>query len=290
MILLILSPAYSAEAKTPEIYIPLGDSLAAGQTPNQAIDAGYTDLISQELKRAKLLGFYSKGLAFPGYTTSDVLRTVQSTEAKELLANATLVTISAGANDLLRLVQVKPASGMVAYSQVSANFALNNVRKNMQEIIKEVQAVAPKAKIYVMGYYFAYPHVHESQKEGIGKELDKLHAILQTVAEQNGATYISVEESFDGKEKELIPNVGDVHPSLEGYRQMANSFFTKYNSRMLVYEHELPKPNPLTFEELIEKRRQTSSGTPQANALPINSYLSLTQGNYVALVLQRILS
>ncbi|WP_346764084.1 SGNH/GDSL hydrolase family protein [Psychrobacillus sp. BL-248-WT-3] len=292
MILLILSPVYSVEAKSPEVYIPLGDSLAAGQTPNMAIDAGYTDLISQELKRANLLGFYSKALAFPGYTTSDVLKTVQSTEAKDLLANATLVTISAGANDLLRLVQVKPASGMVAYSQVSANFALNNVRKNMQEIIKEVQATAPKAKIYVMGYYFAYPHVHESQKEGVGKELDKLHTILQTVAEQNGATYISVEESFDGKEKKLVPSVGDVHPTLEGYRQMANSFFSKYNSRMLVYEHELPKPNPLTFEELIENRNQSNNGSTQtqANALPINRYLSFTNGNYIAMVLQRILS
>lgn len=290
MILLILSPAYIAEAKAPEVYIPLGDSLAAGQTPNQAIDAGYTDLISQELKRSNLLGFYSKGLAFPGYTTSDVLKTVQTTEAKQLLANATLVTISAGANDLLRLVQVKPASGMVAYQQVSANFALNNVRKNMKEIIKEVQAAAPKAKIYVMGYYFAYPHVHESQKEGIGKELDNLHAILQTVAEQAGATYVSVEESFDGKEKELIPTIGDVHPTLEGYRQMANAFLAQYNSSMLVYEHEMPKPNPLTFEELIENRRQTSNGAPQANAMPISSYLSLTGGNYITMVLQRILS
>ncbi|QGM29089.1 SGNH/GDSL hydrolase family protein [Bacillus sp. N3536] len=287
--LFIISNTYTVEAKGKEVYIPLGDSLAAGQTPNQAIDAGYTDLISQELNRANLLGFYSKALAFPGYTTADVLRTVQTKEAQELLANATLVTISAGANDLLRLVQVNPSSGMVSYKQVSANFALNNVRKNMEAILEKVQAAAPKANIYVMGYYFAYPHVHDSQKVGIGKELDQLHAILQTVAEKNGASYISVEESFKGKESTLIPNVADVHPTMEGYRQMANSFFTKYNSRMLVYEPEMPKPNPLTFEELIESQRTNASGNSQAKATVSTGYLSLTNVNLISKVFQRIL-
>ena len=108
-------------------------------------------------------------MAFPGYTTADVLASVQTDEAKELLKKATLVTISAGANDLLQMVQVNSTSGSVAYQQISADFALNNVRKNIAQIIKEVQAVAPKAKIYVMGYYFAYPHVRESQKVELRK-------------------------------------------------------------------------------------------------------------------------
>ena len=131
LIVLLLLPfsTLSVEAKGSEVYIAIGDSLAAGQTPNRAIDAGYTDLIAEELKRSRQLAFYSKALAFPGFTTADVLSTVQSEEAKELLKNATLVTISAGANDLLRLVQANPSNGSLSYQQIPADFALNNVQE-----------------------------------------------------------------------------------------------------------------------------------------------------------------
>ena len=198
-------------------------------------------------------------MAFPGYTTAEVLHTVQTEEAKELLKNATFVTISAGANDLLQLVQVNPSNGSIAYQQIPADFALNNVRKNITSIIQEVKAVAPKAKIYVMGYYFAYPHVQDTQKQGISKELTTLHTILKTEAEANGAMYVSVEESFVENAKELIPNPADVHPSMEGYRMMANEFLKQYHSRLQVHPHELPAPNPLSFEEIIKSQTDNST-------------------------------
>ncbi|SES42698.1 SGNH/GDSL hydrolase family protein [Psychrobacillus sp. OK032] len=274
--LLLPFSALSVEAKSPEVYIAIGDSLAAGQTPNREIDAGYADLIAEELKRSRQLAFYSKGLAFPGFTTADVLSTVQSEEAKELLKNATLVTISAGANDLLRLVKANPANGSLAYKQIQADFALNNVRKNMAEIIKEVKEAAPKAKIYVMGYYFAYPHVHETQKHGVQQELNLLHSILKTQAESNGAVYVSVEEAFASQAKELIPNPADVHPSMEGYRIMANAFFTQYNKRLQIRPNELPTPNPLSFEEIINGQKEAAT-SPVSRVEGLENYLSLTE-------------
>ncbi|WP_342599013.1 SGNH/GDSL hydrolase family protein [Psychrobacillus sp. FSL H8-0483] len=280
IVLLVISllpfTTMSAEAKGKEVYIALGDSLAAGQTPYRAIDAGYTDLIAQELTRSNQLALYSKALAFPGYTTADVLSTVRTKEAKELLKNATLVTISVGANDLLRLVQVNPSNGSVAYQKVPVDFALNSARKNVEEIIKEVKVIAPKAKVYVMGYYFAYPHVHESQQEGVRKELDTLHTILKAEAEANGATFISVAEIFEAQAKELLPNAADVHPSLEGYRLMANAFFSQYNKGLQVYPYELPAPNPLTFEQLINKEKKDSK-SPVSKIEGLDHYLSLTE-------------
>lgn len=273
--LLLPFSALPVEAKGSEVYIAIGDSLAAGQTPNRAIDAGYADLIAEELKRSRQLAFYSKELAFPGFTTADVLSTVQSEEAKALLKNATLVTISAGANDLLRLVQANPSDGSLSYQQIPADFALNSVRKNITEIINEVKEAAPKAKIYVMGYYFAYPHAHESQKQGVQRELDTLNAILKMQAESNGAKFISVEEAFAPKAKELIPNPADVHPSMEGYRLMANAFFVHYNKNLQVRPNELPNPNPLSFEEIINSQKETVT-SPVSRIEGFDNYLSLT--------------
>lgn len=276
IILFISFGSITVDAKGSEVYIALGDSLAAGQTPNRAIDTGYTDLIAQKLTTTGQLAFYSKALAFPGYTTADVLESIQTDEAKELLKKATLVTISAGANDLLQMVQVNSTSGSVAYQQISADFALNNARKNIAQIIKEVQALAPKAKIYVMGYYFAYPHVRESQKSGIKKELDRLQLILKKQSEANGATYVSVEESFGVNATTLLPNPTDVHPTMEGYRLMANAFFSQYNKGIFVTQSELPAPNPLSFEQILNDSKEEGK-SPVARAEGMDNYYSLTE-------------
>ncbi|SDO11337.1 Lysophospholipase L1 [Psychrobacillus sp. OK028] len=277
LIMLVVSfGTITVEAKGSEIYIAIGDSLAAGQTPNRAIDTGYSDLIAQKLTKSGQLSFYSKALAFPGYTTADVLASVQTEEAIKLLKTASLVTISAGANDLLQTVQVNATSGSIAYRQMNADFALNNVRKNIEEIIKEIQAIAPQAKIYVMGYYFAYPHVRASQKEGIKRELDRLHAILKAQSEINGAVYVSVEESFGLNATTLLPNPADVHPTLEGYRVMANAFFSQYNNGIFVTQSELPAPNPLTFEQILNANKEQQK-SPVSRVEGMDNFCSLTE-------------
>ncbi len=238
-----------------ENYLSVGDSLAAGQTPNQQIDTGYSDLIAIKLGMTGQLSFYTKELAFPGYTTADVLKRVQSEEASDLLANATLITVSAGANDLLRLVQVNPTAGTLAFAQLQTDYVLNIARKNMAEILAELKLRAPNAKVYVMGYYFAYPNVHATQKEGTNAQLVKLNTILQQQAEQAGAVYVDVYDAFGLNARNLLPNISDVHPNLEGYRQMANAFLHEYSgsNTLAISSNELPKPNPMSFEHILEQ-------------------------------------
>ena len=246
----------SAFAST-ENYIAIGDSLAAGQTPHQEIDAGYADFIAMRLGMLGKLSYYTKELAFPGFTTADVLERVQSEEASALLKNATLITISAGANDLLRLVQVNPNAGTLAFSQLQVDYALNVARKNMVDILAALKVRAPKAKVFVMGYYFAYPNVHPSQKEGTNAQLVRLNTILQQQAEQAGATYVNVYDVFGLHAVDYLPNIADVHPNFEGYRQMANAFLQAYSGSdaLAIRSSELPKPNPKTFEDILEMQR-----------------------------------
>ncbi|MGE6516105.1 SGNH/GDSL hydrolase family protein [Lysinibacillus sphaericus] len=254
--LLTITLGVSSAFAQAENYVAIGDSLAAGQTPYQEIDTGYSDLIAMRLGLIGQIGHYTKELAFPGFTTMDVLQRVKSAEASELLANATLITISAGANDLLRLVQVNPTAGTLTFSQLQTDYALNTARKNMEEILAELKTRAPHAKVYVMGYYFAYPTVHASQKEGTNEQLLKLNTILQQQAQQAGAVYINVYDAFGLQATNYLPNSSDVHPNFEGYRQMANAFLKTYSSSdmLAISSEELPKPNPMTFEEIVKKQ------------------------------------
>ncbi|MGG2083249.1 SGNH/GDSL hydrolase family protein [Lysinibacillus pakistanensis] len=242
-----------------ENYVAIGDSLAAGQTPYQEIDHGYSDFIAMRLGMTGQLSNFTKELAFPGFTTTDVLKRIKSKEASDLLADATLITISAGANDLLRLVQVNPTAGTLAFSQLQTDYALNIARKNMVDILEELKVRAPKAKIYVMGYYFAYPNVHATQKEGTNRQLIKLNTILQQQAEQAGAVYVNVFDAFGLNATSFLPNISDVHPNFEGYRQMANAFLYEYSGgdALTISAIELPKSHPISFNDILEKQTKS---------------------------------
>lgn len=255
---LLFSGTISAQAETqiPAAYIAIGDSLAAGQTPSRQIDSGYADLIAQELTRNQPVAFYSKNLAFPGFTTADVLDSIQTDEAKDVLSSANLITVSAGANDLLRLVQNDSDQGSLVFQQVQVDFALNEARKNMDLILSELAAQSPEATVYVMGYYFAYPHVRDSQKNGTAKQLDRLNQILQQSAEKAGAVFVPVDQSFGENAVDKVPNPSDVHPSATGYQAMANAFFSEYQEDWTVEDSEMPPPNPLSFEEIMEAQDQ----------------------------------
>ncbi|MGE7600281.1 SGNH/GDSL hydrolase family protein [Lysinibacillus fusiformis] len=259
MIILVMTCWGSSAFAQTESYVAIGDSLAAGQTPFQQIDAGYSDLIAMRLQAMDQLKFYTKELAFPGFTTANVLERIKTEEARDLLANATLVTVSAGANDLLSIVRLNPAAGTLTFSQLQADYALNIVRKNMEAILNELGVLAPKAQVYVIGYYFAYPAVHLTQKEGTNAQLVKLNTILQQQAELAGAVYVNVYDSFGLNATNYLPNYADVHPNMEGYRQMANAFLKAYSGSdaLNIASSQLPQPNPLSFEEILKERTST---------------------------------
>ncbi|MEY9980581.1 hypothetical protein [Lysinibacillus sp. RC79] len=57
-ILIMVFGVSSAFAQS-ENYLSIGDSLAAGQTPYQQIDTGYSDLIAMKLGMTRQLSFYN---------------------------------------------------------------------------------------------------------------------------------------------------------------------------------------------------------------------------------------
>lgn len=269
LILLISAAAPAAAAvKIPAVYIAMGDSLAAGQTPESQIDTGYADLIAQELGRNQPVAFYSKDFAFPGFTTADVLERVKEETTQEVLATANIITLSAGANDLLRLVQANPADGSVQFQRIQSDFALNKARQNITEILEELQDAAPDADIYVMGYYFAYPHVRASQKAGIAEQLSTLNEILENEAEKAAAIFVSVDEAFGEDAVSKIPVPGDVHPNFEGYQAMANQFLEQYQPGWTIEDWELPAPNPISFEEIMAAQEEASDEGAGQNEEP----------------------
>ena len=224
-----------------------------------------------QLMRSGQLQSFTKQLAFPGYTVEDVLERVQTEEAQQLLQNATLITISAGANNLLPLVSHNPQQGTISFSQLTANFALNKARKDYMELLQLINKLAPNADVYVMGYYFPYVSVHEEQLVGVTEQLDVLNEILANVASAHDAKFINV--SFGEEASRYLPNVEDVHPNMEVYMVMANAFLQERGIKQL-NATQLPEPNPLTFEQILQmQQQQKPTIEQQVSVKPIENYV-----------------
>ena len=278
VVLFAFSSVFPASASARQVYVALGDSLAAGQTPYREIDQGYTDLVAGELARSGQLALFSKDLAFPGFTAEQVLNSIETEEAQQLVSQASLITVSAGANDLLRIVNANPEQGTLAFQQVQVDFALNQARISVESLLEKLEELAPQANVLVVGYYFAYPHVADFQKEGTSKQLDRLNQILKQTAAENGATYVDVTERMNTNLKAFVPNPADVHPVQEGYRQMANSVLQELNPGYVIEPYEMPAPNPMSFEEIqAAQEEQQQAETNDQASVPGQPNLALAQ-------------
>lgn len=225
-----VSPASASREKGVVHYIALGDSLAAGVTPENQVSDGYADMIASKFKEEGALGSFTKQFSVPGLTSLQLVESVKSEETEEALKEANLVTISAGANDLLRLVEFDKTTGDIAYDFAAVQHALLGVYQNISAAIKQIKALNAEAKIYIMGYYFPFPHLEEDKKAELVKMSELLNSTLENAAGAEGGTFVSVSDKFGNDGVDFVPNPNNIHPSIEGYQLMADAFFGAYKN------------------------------------------------------------
>ena len=109
-------------------YLSLGDSLAAGQTPNNTIAESYGDYVADYIKDKEKLEFYTKGFAKSGYRSIDLLNDLKSNKEitvndkkitlKHALIKADIVTLSIGSNDLFYKLNIGNSFDMDEYDDI----------------------------------------------------------------------------------------------------------------------------------------------------------------------------
>ena len=123
----------------------------------------------------------------------------------------------------------------------------------MRELLSIINEKAPKATVYVLGYYFPYVSVHKEQVDGAVEAVQLLNMILKQETEAAGHIFVDVYETFDQQRSTYLPNMADVHPNQLGYRIMANEMLKSYsgNEALILPIDAMPAPNPKTFEEML---------------------------------------
>ena len=224
---LAASIPYTVSAKKTAVkkveYVALGDSLAAGQTPDSYLDYGYPDYLADYFtdNKYKLADF--DNFSVPGYTSDRLKKDIKnSTKIRKEIKSSTHITIDIGANDLLNKLKTDP---------YNAPAAITEVRKNLDYILKTIDKLNPKVKVYVMGYYNPFPYSPKEQQDVLKHLLESLNAEISASAKKNGDKFVPTASVIGKKYKTYLPNKDDIHLSKSGYKALAKEFWKSISKK-----------------------------------------------------------
>ncbi|MCG7343344.1 S-layer homology domain-containing protein [Sporosarcina sp. ACRSL] len=230
----LAAPTWVASAS----YLALGDSLAAGMDHLGEIGDGYADFLADTMDAAGLLNSYNKAFAVPGYTTKDVLKDLEENATREdadgktirlhdAIANASLITISAGANDVLAHVKIDPTTFALTYDEEALQQEIQQVGINLMKIITAIHTINPDAQVYLMGYYNPYPHLPEEIQPLLTQLLAGVNKAIETAAQLPNVDWVETADVVAKDVKSNLPNPQNIHLSPEGYQVVAEQFWNK---------------------------------------------------------------
>lgn len=217
--------------------VALGDSLAAGRTPYGGNDKSYTDNIAEKADKTGRLQSFDKRYAADGYTTENVLQDILNDKKRdvegspdtlgirETLRRADIVTLDAGANDLLNALGPNLEADSSKISKV-----MGEVGGNLLAIVTEIKKLNPSAHVYVMGYYNSYPYLPQDKQTKLLQVLELLNKTIEGVARKSKAIYIPTAEIIARDNKTYLPNNKDIHLSATGYQAIADAFWKEMQS------------------------------------------------------------
>ncbi|WP_051508748.1 S-layer homology domain-containing protein [Sporosarcina sp. D27] len=223
----------------PVNYLALGDSLAFGISSDGLPGKGYPDYLADSLQEMKMLATSNKGFAYPGYTAPDVLKDLKDNVTKpvvgigqegktlelhQAIQEANLITISVGANDMLKHFKIDPATGVPQFDMAELTAAIQQVGTNYNEILKVIYEINPNVQVYVMGYYNPFPALAADYQPQLAQLLAGLNGSIQAGMQGTPAEFVSTSEQIATDYKTYLPNSANIHLSEAGYKVVADEF------------------------------------------------------------------
>lgn len=230
-------------------YLALGDSLAAGMNEKGEIGLGYADFIAQFYSSEDEPINYNKGFSYPGYTTGNVLndivnnvkkpihnldgRSSQTTTIQQAIQEADFITLSVGANDILKNV-TRTEAGDFSYDAVGVLQTFQQVSTNYKKIFDSIYALNPEVDIIVMGLYNPFPYLQDSAVQGQLNTLVKtINNSIKKVVEEKEGIFSDVSVLIAENVLAFLPNPNNIHLNEAGYNAVATLMLEDYFAAVL---------------------------------------------------------
>ena len=220
-------------------YLSLGDSLAAGQTPNNTIEESYGDYVSEYLKDKEVLEFYTKKFAKSGYRSIDLLNDLESNKKikvdgkeitiKHALIKADLVTVSIGSNDLFYKLNIGTEFDLSEFDDIYTyvDESISDVDKLLYELRKSC-----KEQIMVFGFYNPFTNFLSTLSDVVEPVIVYANDKMRSLTTKYDMTYVDIHDTFLAN-NEYLPSKLEIHPTKDGYKAMGRAVIDLIDEKML---------------------------------------------------------
>lgn len=226
-----------ASAPAPGTYrvVALGDSLTAGTGDARA--GGYARRL-QGLLQARGRASALVNLAVPGAESGEVLARLSEPAVRAAVAEADLVLVSAGGNDLshtLRTVAGRPLA--------DPESARETARANLAMLVARLRSLNRAAAIRLIGIYNPF-EIAPDEEPAARALLASWNAVLESATDADaGALLIPTADLFQGRPDRLASD--HYHPGPEGHALVAERVLQSLT---------LALPLPLTLSPSVLQR------------------------------------
>lgn len=141
------SKAKSATKKKIHL-VAVGDSLTFGLGDTKS--GGYVTDLSQQIKSHYRVKVITSNFGISGNTTSQILTRLKTQKKlRQKLAQADLITLTAGANDLVHLVRAY----QTRLTSKNISVGAKTYQLHISQMLTEIRNINPRAPIYLLGIY-----------------------------------------------------------------------------------------------------------------------------------------
>lgn len=220
-------------------YLSLGDSLAAGQTPNNTISESYGDYVADYLKDKKVLEFYTKDFAKSGYRSIDLLNDLNNNKKikvdgkeitlKHALIKADIVTVSIGSNDLFYKLNIGNEFDLNEMDDIYTYIdeSINDVNKLLFELRKSC-----KEQIMVFGFYNPFTNYSSTLSNMVEPFIEYANAKMENLVRKYDMTFVDIHDIFLANDN-YLPSKLEIHPTSAGYKAMSKAVINNIDKKIL---------------------------------------------------------
>ncbi|MDF2854517.1 MAG: family lipase [Neobacillus sp.] len=208
--------------------ISAGDSLTqgVGDSTNNGGYLPYLRTLLEEEKGIKDVDFLNFGIM--GNRTTQLLDRLKSTEMREALANADLVILTIGGNDIMKVAQENFVNLQLSDFEKAREIYIDNLYK----IMNTINRANPDASIVLVGLYNPFSHWFANVEELNQIVNDWNTAGQRVIASYSNAYFVSIEDLFLNPSEDLL-YTDNFHPNDRGYELIAERLNTTLEERTL---------------------------------------------------------
>ncbi|WP_261807478.1 SGNH/GDSL hydrolase family protein [Lapidilactobacillus luobeiensis] len=229
-----------AKTKSKIHYVAIGDSLTFG-LGDASESGGYVPLVKSQLADNDDLTIQSDNFGKSGDTSTQVYqRIVKSKEIQQGLAQADLITMTVGANDLMHIIK----KDVMNMDLEKVKTGQKVYQKNLDRLIKEIRKYNAKAPLVVASiynpFYVYFPQI-TAMKTSMGLWNETTQTVLHdyqqtyyvdidTVMTQPSGSILAGNKTGKDAYNPYLYTEDHFHPNNRGYQAIAGRFVKKIQS------------------------------------------------------------